>query len=108
TRGSDGAFGPRTREMIAAWQKARNQPATGYLTASQQQLLQREAAPALQKIDDEKKVEEEKKKLEDEKKKVEDEKRRAEEEARAKAVAAGTAPPAAGFDGSYAGEYRVP
>ena len=26
TRGNDGVFGPRSREMIAAWQKARNQP----------------------------------------------------------------------------------
>ena len=43
TRGSDGAFGPRSREMIAAWQKARNQPATGFLTAAQQQALLREA-----------------------------------------------------------------
>ena len=29
--------------MIAAWQKARNQPATGFLTAAQQQALLREA-----------------------------------------------------------------
>ena len=44
TRGSDGAFGPRSREMIAAWQKARNQPATGFLNATQQQALLKEAA----------------------------------------------------------------
>lgn len=31
----DGAFGPRTRRAIAAWQQARGVPATGYLTAEQ-------------------------------------------------------------------------
>ena len=37
TRGSDGVFGPRSREMIAGWQKKRaTQPATGFLTAAQQ------------------------------------------------------------------------
>ena len=33
TRGSDGAFGPRSREMVAAWQKARNLPVTGFVNA---------------------------------------------------------------------------
>jgi serine/threonine protein kinase len=78
TRGSDGAFGPRSREMIAAWQKARNLPATGFVNAAQQQQLQREAAAALQKYDEEKK---------------------AEEEAKAKLAV---------FDGAYAGLARVP
>ena len=59
TRGSDGAFGPRSREMIAGWQKARNQPVTGFLTGSQNQALLREAAPALSKYDDEQKKAEE-------------------------------------------------
>jgi class 3 adenylate cyclase/peptidoglycan hydrolase-like protein with peptidoglycan-binding domain len=40
TRGHDGVFGPRSREMIARWQKARNLPATGFLTRAQQALLQ--------------------------------------------------------------------
>ena len=76
TRGSDGAFGPRSREMIGAWQKARNQPVTGFLTGPQQQALLKEAAPAIGKYDDEqKKIEEEKKTDE------------------AKAKAAATAPP---------------
>ncbi len=104
TRGSDGAFGPRTREMVAAWQKARNQPATGFVTAAQQQQLLREAAAALQKYDDDqKKAEEERKKAQEEVKK------KAEEEARAKAAAAAppiaATPPSAptGFDGSYGG-----
>ena len=34
TRGTDGTFGPRSREMIAAWQQAQKHPATGYLTGS--------------------------------------------------------------------------
>ena len=55
TRGTDGAFGPRTREMIAAWQKARNHPETGYLTAAENQALLREAQPALQRLDEDKK-----------------------------------------------------
>lgn len=46
TRGSDGSFGPRSREMIADWQKARGHAATGYLTRSQSQALL-QAAPAL-------------------------------------------------------------
>jgi hypothetical protein len=47
TRGSDGTFGQRSREMIAAWQRAKGQTATGYLTAAQVPALLREApAPA--------------------------------------------------------------
>jgi peptidoglycan hydrolase-like protein with peptidoglycan-binding domain len=118
TRGSDGAFGPRSREMIASWQKARNQPVTGFLTAAQNQALLREAAPAISKFDDDqRKAEEEKKKAEEEKKKA--------EEAKAKAgapaptapatpapapAAAAPAPPtspvpaaAAPYDGTYSG-----
>jgi len=52
TQGADGVFGPRSRDMILGWQKARNQPATGFLTAAQQQALLSEAAPALAKYDD--------------------------------------------------------
>jgi peptidoglycan hydrolase-like protein with peptidoglycan-binding domain len=56
----DGTLGPRTREMIAAWQKARNQTATGFLTAPQIQGLLKEAATAVSKFDDEqKKIDEE-------------------------------------------------
>ena len=68
TRGIDGAIGPRTREMIQAWQKARSQPVTGFLTAAQQQSLLSEAAAGLAKHDEE-------------------EKRRAEAAARARAAA---------------------
>ena len=47
TRGSDGIFGPRTRDMIGAWQKVRKDPPTGFLTAAQQQALTREATGTL-------------------------------------------------------------
>ena len=109
TRGSDGAFGPRSREMIAGWQKARNQPTTGFLTGPQHQALLREAAPALAKYD------EAQKKIEDDKK--------AEEEAKAKLAAAPAATPAApvaaptpaqpaspaaAHDGTYGGVYSAP
>src|SRR5258708_1637088 len=59
THGADGVFGPRSREMITDWQRARNQPATGFLIAAQQQALLSEAAPALAKYDDDQKKAEE-------------------------------------------------
>ncbi|MCA0248138.1 MAG: protein kinase [Proteobacteria bacterium] len=55
TLGNDGIFGPRSREMISNWQRARNQATTGYLTAAQQQALLGEAAPAVAKYDEEQK-----------------------------------------------------
>jgi peptidoglycan hydrolase-like protein with peptidoglycan-binding domain len=58
TRGGDGVFGPRSREMIASWQKAHNQRATGFVTGAQQQALLKEAATALSKYDEQKKAEE--------------------------------------------------
>ncbi|MSP76287.1 MAG: hypothetical protein EXR12_09140 [Rhodospirillaceae bacterium] len=88
TRGSDGAFGPRSREMITTWQKTRNQPATGFLNGAQNQALLKEAAPAVTKFD------EDQKKIEDDKKKVEEEKKKAEEEAKSRAAAAAAAAPA--------------
>jgi serine/threonine protein kinase len=45
TRGTDGTLGPRSREMIAAWQQAQKHPSTGYLTAAESQAL-RAASPA--------------------------------------------------------------
>ena len=71
TRGSDGLFGPRSREMIAAWQKKAVAPATGFLTAAQRDELLRTAAPAVARWEEERKKAEEQKKLEDEKKKSE-------------------------------------
>jgi serine/threonine protein kinase/peptidoglycan hydrolase-like protein with peptidoglycan-binding domain len=55
THGIDGVFGPRSREMIQAWQQARSKPTTGFLTGTQQQALLGEAAPALAKYEDEEK-----------------------------------------------------
>ena len=78
TGGTDGAFGARTREMIAAWQKARNNPPTGFLTGAQNQALLREAAPAIARFDDEQK------KLEEAKKKADEDKAKAEAAARAR------------------------
>jgi hypothetical protein len=75
THGADGVFGPRSREMILGWQQARKQPATGFLTAAQQQALLSEAAPALAKYDDDQ--------------------RKAEAAARARAAAAPAPAPAA-------------
>ena len=55
TQGIDGVFGPRSRAMIQAWQQARNNPATGFLTAAQQQALLGQAASALAKFDEDQK-----------------------------------------------------
>jgi len=63
TRGSDGIFGARTREMIGAWQKTRGQPPTGFVTGAQQQALLKEATVALAKYDEQKKTEEEAKRI---------------------------------------------
>ncbi|HEX2886856.1 serine/threonine-protein kinase [Vineibacter terrae] len=51
TRGIDEAFGPRTRQMIALWQKRQGAPDTGFLTAAQHALLQRQATAALATYD---------------------------------------------------------
>ena len=37
--GVDGVLGPRSRAAIAAWQKSRGEPATGFLSAAQRQAL---------------------------------------------------------------------
>jgi hypothetical protein len=65
TNGTNGSFGPHTRQMIAGWQKARNDAATGFLTGAQNQALLREAAPAVARFDDEKRNEEAKKKVDE-------------------------------------------
>jgi hypothetical protein len=59
----NGTLDRGARDKIAAWQKTRDQPATGFLTGPQYQALLQEAAPAVSKFDDEqKKFEEERKK----------------------------------------------
>jgi serine/threonine protein kinase len=82
THGADGVFGPRSREMITDWQRARNRPATGFLIAAQQQALLSEAAPALAKYDDDQKKAEE---------------ARRKDEAAARARAAASPPPATSY-----------
>jgi peptidoglycan hydrolase-like protein with peptidoglycan-binding domain len=42
-----GYFGPRTRAMITAWQKAQGLPETGYLTEVQLAALRQQAAPEI-------------------------------------------------------------
>jgi peptidoglycan hydrolase-like protein with peptidoglycan-binding domain len=55
TGSTDGVFGPRSREMIAAWQKQSGRAATGFLTQDQHAAMLREAAPALARYDVEQK-----------------------------------------------------
>jgi peptidoglycan hydrolase-like protein with peptidoglycan-binding domain len=74
TRGADGLFGPRTRDMIAAWQKSRSLPSSGFLDVTQQQALLNEGASAITKY-------------EDDQKRAEDAKKKAEEEVKAKSLA---------------------
>ncbi len=59
TRGDDGVLGPRSREMIARWQTARHQPATGFMTRAQQQALLKEADATLASYDEQRKAAEE-------------------------------------------------
>ena len=119
TGSTNGTFGSRTREAIAAWQKSRNEPTTGYLTGAQNQALLRDAAPAIARFDDEQK------KLEEARKKAEEDKAKAEAAARTPAPAAAPPPPPpspaapapaapsvaaaaprAGPDGQWAGTYH--
>ncbi len=51
TYGVDGNFGLRSREMIAAWQKARGKPPTGFIAGDQQQMLLKEAAAAVERYE---------------------------------------------------------
>lgn len=53
TRGTDGMLGPRSRDMIAGWQKKAGAPATGFLTAAQRAQLLAAAAPAIARWDEE-------------------------------------------------------
>ncbi len=79
TNGTDGVFGQHTHDMVAAWQKSRAYPDTGYLTGAQSQELLRTASAAVSKFDDDQK-------------KADEEKRKADE---AKAKAAAAPPPVA-------------
>ncbi len=74
TRGSDGVWGPRSREMTMGWQQKVGAQATGYVTAAQREQLLRSAAPAIARWEEGQKKAEEQKKLEEEEKKVNAEK----------------------------------
>ena len=66
TQGTDGVFGPRSRQMIAAWQRSRSEPATGFLTSAQHVLLSREGEQAMAREEEQKRLAEEKRKAEEE------------------------------------------
>jgi peptidoglycan hydrolase-like protein with peptidoglycan-binding domain len=113
TNGTDGVFGGHTRDMVAAWQKGHNYPATGFLTGPENQALLRDAGPAISKFDDEQK------KAEEAKKKADEEKAKADASAKATAPASQPAagiPPATNMaaaaqrgpngDGLWHGSYR--
>ena len=114
TGSTNGSFGGRTREAIAAWQKSRSEPATGFLTGAQNQALLRDAAPAIARFD------EEQKKLEDARKKAEEDRVKADTAARTPPPAASPAPtpapapapsvaavaPRSGPDGQWSGTYH--
>ena len=89
TRGTDGMFGPRTRDMIAAWQKKMDLPATGFLSAAQRTQLLAGASAAIARWEAE---------------------HRRPEEAPNVAPAPPPSPPAPinAFDGSYSGARRAP
>jgi hypothetical protein len=111
--GVDGVFNPRTREMIASWQRGKNYLATGFLSGTQHQALLREAAPALARYDeDQKKAEEAKKKSDEERAKAEAAAKAAQTAATPNQQAALAPAPAAaaargpGADGLWHGTYR--
>jgi peptidoglycan hydrolase-like protein with peptidoglycan-binding domain len=62
TGGTDGVFGPRSRDMIAAWQRKNGVAATGFLKAEQQATLLRTAAAAVARFDEEQRKREDDKK----------------------------------------------
>ncbi len=115
TRGTDGVFGPRSREMIAGWQQKVGAPATGFVTAAQRDQLFRSAAPAIARWGEEQKKFEEQKRLDNEKKKADDAKAAAPPPAAAPVPAAiahpaqvapapaAAASPAGAYDGIYNG-----
>lgn len=55
THGTDGVFGPRTREMIAGWQRRSGATATGFFTMAQRDALLRAAGPAIARWDEDRK-----------------------------------------------------
>jgi peptidoglycan hydrolase-like protein with peptidoglycan-binding domain len=102
TGGIDGVFNPRTREMIASWQRGKSYPPTGFLSPVQHQALLREAAPALAKYDEEqRKTTEAWRKAEEERAKTSQPQPPPSQQA-----AAGPAGHATGVDGQWRGTYH--
>ena len=109
TNGTDGVFGLHTHDMIAAWQKSRSYPDTGYLTGPQNQELLRTASLAVTKFDDD-----QKKADADAKAKADADKAKAAAVAPAPAPApavvapptAAAAPPSGSPDGTWSGTYQ--
>jgi serine/threonine protein kinase len=52
TNGTNGVFGPHTRDMIKGWQTSHRHQATGFLTGPQNQYLLKEASAAITKFDE--------------------------------------------------------
>jgi len=105
TMGADGAFGPRTRQMISNWQRSRSEPPTGYLTATQAALLTQEGQSALAKIEDERrKADEERRKADAERAKAAPPAPVAAAPAPAPAPQVATVAPGASFDGTWIGQ----
>jgi serine/threonine protein kinase len=101
TGGIDGVFNPRTREMIASWQRGKGYPPTGFLNPVQHQALLREAAPALAKYD------EEQRKTAEAWRKAEEEKSKSAPPVSPPQQATLAPPPAAaGIDGQWRGTYH--
>jgi peptidoglycan hydrolase-like protein with peptidoglycan-binding domain len=86
TQGTDGSFGPRTRLMIANWQRSRNEPPSGFLSATQAALLSSEGEAALSRL------EEERRKAEEERRKADAERQKAKPAPPAAAPAPGAPP----------------
>lgn len=106
TRGVDGMFGPRSREMIARWQKAHNLPPTGFLNSAQQQALMREAAPALATYDSEQGKKEDLKRAAENKRGPEDESKTSLAPPQISALSNNAMPPSGTsvFDGKWVGQ----
>jgi uncharacterized caspase-like protein len=108
TLGTDGAFGPRTRQMIANWQRTRSEQPSGFLTATQASLLMRDGETALTKLeDDRRKADEERRKAEAERAKAAPPPAAAPTPAPAPAPAprvATIAPGGSSFDGTWIGQ----
>ena len=93
--GADGNFGPRSRQMIAAWQQKNSFPATGFISAAQNAALLHAAAGALARW------EEEQKKLDDAIH------RKSEEDAARKAVSAAPSAATTGTTTAFDGNWNV-